>query len=85
MGGMRMKTITLPDEIVEELEQLSIRFGISPTDIVKRGISEYLRHPDSEDEKKLNPIGFGMWADRSDMEDSTQWVSKIREREWKRF
>lgn len=77
-----MKTIILPDEIVEELEQLSIRLGISPTEIVKRGISEYLRHPGSEE--KFKPIGFGMWADRSDMEDSTQWVNKIREQEWKR-
>jgi hypothetical protein len=84
MGGFRMKTIILPDEIVEELEQLSIRLGISPTEIVKRGISEYLRHPDSENERNFKPIGFGMWADRSDMEDSTQWVNKIREQEWKR-
>jgi hypothetical protein len=25
---------------------------------------------------------IGMWSDRADMEDSTQWVRDVRKREW---
>ena len=25
---------------------------------------------------------FGMWRDRQDMQDSTQWVRDLREKEW---
>lgn len=27
---------------------------------------------------------FGMWRDREDLADSTEWVRRIREREWTR-
>ena len=41
----KMKTITLSDDIARELEELSARLGILPEEIIRRGISEYLREP----------------------------------------
>jgi metal-responsive CopG/Arc/MetJ family transcriptional regulator len=44
---MREITITLPDEMVEELNRISDHLGISPDELIKRTIAEYLR--------RLNP------------------------------
>ena len=80
----KMKTITLPDEIVKELEQLSARFGVSPEEVIKRGINEYLKESEIQTKSEFEATGFGMWAERNDMEDSAQWVRKLREQEWNR-
>ena len=79
-----MKTITLPDEIIRELERLSARFGVSPEEIIKRGINEYLKESEVQIKSEFEAIGFGMWARRNDLEDSAQWVRKLREQEWNR-
>jgi len=80
-----MKTIELSDDLVNQLEQLLIEFGVSPDEIIRRGISEYLRDLNQHYSEKFDSIGFGMWSQRRDMEDSVQWVNNIREREWKRL
>ena len=79
-----MKAITLPDDIVRKLEQLSARFGVSPEEIIERGISEYLRESATQPQNGFESVGFGMWAGRNDMEDSAQWVRSLREQEWSR-
>ncbi|MFC1712376.1 CopG family transcriptional regulator [Candidatus Poribacteria bacterium] len=60
-----MKTITLPDEIVRNLQQISIRSGVLPEEIIKRGISEYLLEIESEPNRQFEAIGFGMWTECS--------------------
>jgi len=35
-------------------------------------------------ERTVEPIGFGMWADRPEMQDAAKWVADLREREWRR-
>ncbi len=79
-----MKTITLSDDIVRELEKLSARLGVSPEEIIRRWISEYLRESSAQSQNGFESIGFGMWSGRDDMEDSAQWVHRIREQEWNR-
>ncbi len=79
-----MKTITLPNEIIKELEHLSVQLGVSPEAIIRRGISEYLRESESLTKIEFEAIGFGMWLERDDMEDSAQWVHRLREQEWNR-
>jgi hypothetical protein len=32
----------------------------------------------------FEPIGFGMWADRPEMQDAAKWVTDLWEREWTR-
>ena len=54
-----MKTITLPDEIIRELERLSARFGVSPEEIIKRGINEYLK--ESEVQIKSEFEAYRIW------------------------
>lgn len=77
-----MKTITLSEEIVKELEELSTQFGIPIEEIVKRGMIEYLRELKPNLDLEFEAIGFGMWSERADMKNSAEWVWKLREKEW---
>ena len=79
-----MKTIALPDDIVRELERISARFGVPPEEVIRRSISEYLRESSAQPQDGFESIGFGMWAGRDDMEDSAQWVHRLRGQEWNR-
>lgn len=90
-------TITMPDDTAQILEQTSIKLGISETDIINLSIAEYLSSKEavmriatnivgeSEPKFDFDPIGFGMWANREDMEDSVTWVRKLREQEWDKY
>ena len=80
----KMKTITLSDDIVKELERLSARLGVSPEEIIRRGIRGYLGETSVQSQDGSESVGFGMWAGRDDMEDSAQWVHRLREQEWDR-
>lgn len=80
----KMKTITLSDDIVRELEKLSTRLGVPPEEVIRRGISRYLVEPSTQKQDGFESVGFGMWAGRDDMEDSAQWVHRLREQEWNR-
>jgi len=35
--------------------------------------------------EKFEPVGFGMWKDRSEMGKSSKWVAELREKEWSRW
>jgi len=71
-------TVTLSEEMGAEIERICSRLGISVDELVRRAVADYLRR--LEGDRGLEPTGFGMWADRSDMEDSAQWVRGLRER-----
>jgi hypothetical protein len=49
-------------------------------EFLKRSIAAYL--PQAQAELTFEPIGFGMWADRPEMQDAAKWVADLREREW---
>jgi hypothetical protein len=51
-------------------------------ELVKRSVAAYL--PQAQTELPFEPIGFGMWADRSEMQDAAKWVEDLRGREWTR-
>jgi len=36
-------------------------------------------------EEEFEPVGFGMWKDRSEMGNSSKWVAELREKEWSRW
>ncbi|HGJ65104.1 TPA: hypothetical protein ENS27_06910 [bacterium] len=81
--------ITMPNDMAQKLEQVSMKLGISETVLIKNITARYLGLSlgsnlveESEQKFDFDPIGFGMWADREDMEDSVTWVQKIREQEW---
>ncbi len=79
-----MKTITLSDDIVRKLEKLSARLGISPEEIIRRWINGDLRESSAQSQNGFESIGFGMWAGRNEMEDSAQWVRRLRKQGWNR-
>lgn len=79
-----MTTISaqLPEELVERIRSVADSLGLSEAEIITRSLEAYLEQfPEGND---LDPVGFGMWADRSDMVDSAGWVRRLREREWQR-
>jgi hypothetical protein len=80
----KMKAITLSDDIVRELERLSARLGVSPEEIIRRGIRVCLGETLVQSQNGFESVGFGMWAERDDMEDSAQWVHRLREQGWNR-
>jgi len=86
---MREISAILSDEIVSQLEVLSKKMKLSRNTIIEDSLREYLskleQSKDEEDPQEyFNPVGFGMWRAREEMDDSAQWVRNLREREWKR-
>ena len=79
-----MKTITLSDDVARELEKLSAQLGVSPEEVIRRWIGEYLRESSAQSQNGFESIGFGMWTERNDMEDSAKWVHRLREQGWDR-
>ena len=86
---MREISAVLSDEIAQRLEVLSKEMDISEDIIIEDSLREYLNILEQSVYQKVpkgafNPVGFGMWKDRGDMEHSAQWVRNLREKEWKR-
>jgi hypothetical protein len=73
---------TVSDEEFAELEHLAEALGITLEELLKRSLAAYL--PQVKAELTFEPIGFGMWADRPEMQDAAKWVAELREREWRR-
>ena len=74
--------VEVSDEEFTTLEQLAQALGVSMEELLKRSIAAYL--PQAQAEITFEPIGFGMWADRPEMQDAAKWVNDLREREWRR-
>jgi hypothetical protein len=86
---MREISAVLSDEIASKLEVLSKEIEVSKDTIIEDSLREYLSKLEQNKPEKVlkgnfNPVGFGMWKDREDMDDSAQWVKNLREKEWKR-
>jgi len=79
--------ITIPSEIREQL-------GLTPNAEVVlevEGNTVQIRRADPQDQPakpKRGPLiedpFVGMWRDREDMADSSEWVRRTRQREWAR-
>ena len=70
------------DEEFHELEQIAKAQGMPEEEIVRRSVVEYLAKVKAE--PKFEPIGFGMWAHRPEMQDASAWVRELRRQEWVR-
>jgi hypothetical protein len=79
---MKELRITVSDEEGAELEHLARALGVTLEELLKRSVDAYL--PQVKAELTFEPIGFGMWADRLEMQDAAKWVADLRERQWKR-
>jgi hypothetical protein len=80
----RMKELraTVSDEEFAELEHLAQVLGVPLEDLLLRSVAAYLEQVKAE--RVVEPLGFGMWADRPEMQDAAKWVADLRERAWRR-
>ncbi|MGH8055882.1 MAG: hypothetical protein ACREOH_01405 [Candidatus Entotheonellia bacterium] len=79
---MKELRAVVSDEEFAEFERLAQGLGVSMEELVKRGLATYLAQ--AKTESAFEPIGFGMWADRPEMQDAAKWVAELRHREWTR-
>ncbi|MEW5746213.1 MAG: type II toxin-antitoxin system prevent-host-death family antitoxin [Nitrospirota bacterium] len=52
--------------------------------ITMRGEPVATLKPFKKNEKKFNPVGFGMWKDRKDLKDAAQWLNERRKERFQR-
>ena len=79
---MKELRVEVSDEEFAELERLAQALRVPVEELLKRSVAAYL--PQVQAEFTFEPIGFGMWADRPEMQDAAKWVADLREREWTR-
>jgi len=74
----------LPEETVKKLKTVSKRLSVPEREIVRRSVERYIQRLEVMEEE-FEPVGFGMWKDRSEMGNSSKWVADLREKEWSRW
>jgi hypothetical protein len=79
---MKELRAVVSDEEVATLEHLGQELGVSLEQLVKRSLAAYMAQAKAE--PAFEPIGFGMWANRPEMQDAATWVAELRHREWTR-
>ena len=71
------------DQIWNELMKLPPEVQQQVFDFITFLRSRYVSDQKAETKKKLSEESFiGMWQDRQDMTDSSEWVRNIRQQEW---
>jgi hypothetical protein len=66
-------------ELIKQIEQLPPEAQREAADFVDFLSKKYLQKDNSSSEQSILDSPFrGMWKDREDMKDSTQWVRNIR-------
>jgi hypothetical protein len=79
---MKELRAVVSDEEFGTIEHLAQELGVSPEELIKRSLAAYIAQAKAE--PTFEPIGFGMWADRPEMQDAAKWVAEWRHREWTR-
>lgn len=79
---MKELKVVVSDEEWATLEQVAQAQGVPLETLVQRGLAAYAAQLKAE--LAFEPIGFGMWADRPEMQDAAQWVADLRKRAWTR-
>ena len=83
---MKELRAVVSDEEFTELDQLAQALGMSLEELLQRSLAAYVAQVKAAAaaEPAFEPIGFGMWADRPEMQDAAKWVADLRERAWRR-
>ncbi len=79
---MKELKVVLSDKEIHNLEKTSKAVGLPAEEIIRRSLADYLEKLRVEPE--FDPVGFGMWEGRIEMQDSTKWVQGLRSQEWDR-
>ena len=81
-GSRLSLRLLLSDKEIHNLEKTSKAVGLPAEEIIRRSRADYLEKLRIESE--FDPVGFGMWEGRIEMQDSTKWVQGLRSQEWGR-
>lgn len=76
-----LRTMVSDEEFVE-LEHFAQALGVSLEELLRRSLTAYAAQAKAT--PAFEPIGFGMWANRPEMQDAAKWVAELRQREWSR-
>lgn len=79
---MKTVSVVLPDKLANQLKNVAATLNVSADELIARSLEEFVLNLKHKND--FQDVGFGMWKDRADMTDSTRWVRKLREREWRR-
>jgi hypothetical protein len=79
---MKELRVVVSDEEFAELEHRAQVLGVSLEELLQQSLTAYLVQVAAE--PAFEPIGFGMWANRPEMQDAAKWVAELRRREWTR-
>ena len=83
-----MATITISDEVYERLAQKAIVTSSSPDAVAESVLQTYLEA--EIDSPPIHTLGdllaysYGLWADRNDLEETTAYAARLREKAWQR-
>jgi hypothetical protein len=77
---MKELKTTVSDEEFCELEQVAKVQELPAEEILRRSVAEYIAKVRTE--LAFEPVGFGMWAHRHEMQDASAWVYELRRQEW---
>jgi hypothetical protein len=77
---MKELRAVVSDEDFATLEHLAQELGVSLEELVMRSLAAYMAQ--AKPEPVFEPIGFGMWGNRPEMQDAAKWVAELRHREW---
>jgi hypothetical protein len=75
---MKELRIVVSDEEFTTLEHRAQALGMSPEELLQQSLTAYLAQVAAE--PAFEPIDFGMWANRLEMQDATKWVAELRHR-----
>ena len=76
---MKELHVLVSDEEFTEFEHCAQALGVSLEELRRRSLTAYVAQAKAT--PAFEPIGFGMWANRPEMQDAAKWVAKLRQRE----
>jgi hypothetical protein len=79
---MKELRVVVSDKEFATLEHHAQVLGMSLEELLRQTLTAYLVPVAAE--SAFEPIGFGMWANRPEMQDAAKWVAELRHREWTR-
>lgn len=79
---MKELKTTVSDKEFHKLEKIAKAQGLPVGEMVHQSVVAYLAQVRAE--TAFESIGYGMWAQRPEMQDAAAWVHDLRRPEWVR-
>jgi hypothetical protein len=88
-----MATLTISDAIFERLAQQAQTLNASPDAVAESVLETYLAAASTPSLESAPPIhtlgdllafGYGLWANRNEMEDTPDYAARLRTEAWQR-